>query len=174
MKPRTLRSARSGNQAADADWTPACPHRMPRYARHRSSDDCDLRRHRSGQVCRAHQRILLRMAVYGRGEGPRGGLPAHRSAAAAVAGPAGRTGPRLTSRPRCSSPARCAASSGTAPRQPQRTLHKSGLITQRDPRREPDAIADYGQLTTMPSCADDAHGSADSGRALSPKRVRSA
>ena len=27
------------------------------------------------------------MAVYGRGEGPRGGLPAHRSAAAAVAGP---------------------------------------------------------------------------------------
>ena len=39
------------------------------------------------------------MAVYVWGEGPRGGLPAHRSAAAAVAGPAGRIGPRLTSRP---------------------------------------------------------------------------
>src|SRR5207247_5803112 len=45
------------------------------------------------------------MAAYGRGEGPRDGIPAHRSAAAAVAGPAGRTGPRLTTRPAALRPA---------------------------------------------------------------------
>jgi DNA-binding response OmpR family regulator len=39
---------------------------------------------------------------------------------------------RLTSRPRRSSSARCAASSGTAPRQPKCTIHKSDLVTKRE------------------------------------------
>src|SRR5690242_5277377 len=43
MKPRITFGAlrQPGNQAADADWTPACPHRMPRSALFVPRERCD-------------------------------------------------------------------------------------------------------------------------------------
>ena len=90
------------------------------------------------------------------GQGSRGGLPAHRGAAAPLAGPAGRTGPRLTTGPAGafgSCAQRCAAHAGAAPDGGSACVPHSASATTRIFGNGPVPVLEYPKCAALAGVA---------------------